>query len=324
MLMDVIMESLLSMDDETLDYVLESCDDEELGLINDAMESISEKDREDFKFINKIQRYATSKGWGNIAKEDRDKFVDIMSNTENLDLLKKAVKIGKREGGHDSEVRDAMKALGTGAVGAGIGTLAARGAINKAAAKQAENNESLRQMQNAISTYDAAQNGINRKIGELKNFIASAHTNGNISQSDIANAKRDLVKLSSMSEKLAGIDGDRISSLRTAVNSYGDVAGAKLSQMQGTAIGAGIGVGVGAGLAAIKSYKKYDKDRKDVIEQGDSDHPDKRWKQNRKNDKLRAKFSGIRRDALTADDRADQRKAAIRSKLSKIGNNILD
>ena len=34
MLMDVIMESLASMDEETLNVVLESMDEEELGLVN--------------------------------------------------------------------------------------------------------------------------------------------------------------------------------------------------------------------------------------------------------------------------------------------------
>ena len=36
MLMDILMESLMSMDDESLNYVLESCTDEELDLINEA------------------------------------------------------------------------------------------------------------------------------------------------------------------------------------------------------------------------------------------------------------------------------------------------
>ena len=39
MLMDILMEALMSMDDESLDYVLESCDAEELEIISDAMEA---------------------------------------------------------------------------------------------------------------------------------------------------------------------------------------------------------------------------------------------------------------------------------------------
>lgn len=38
MLMDILMEALMSMDDETLDSVLESCDSDELEIINDALE----------------------------------------------------------------------------------------------------------------------------------------------------------------------------------------------------------------------------------------------------------------------------------------------
>ena len=38
MLMDILMEALMSMDDESLDYVLESCDADELEIISDALE----------------------------------------------------------------------------------------------------------------------------------------------------------------------------------------------------------------------------------------------------------------------------------------------
>ena len=41
MLMDILMESLMSMDEDTLDYVLESCSDEEIDIISSAMETIS-------------------------------------------------------------------------------------------------------------------------------------------------------------------------------------------------------------------------------------------------------------------------------------------
>ena len=39
MLMDILMEALMSMDDETLDSVLESCNAEELEIISDALEA---------------------------------------------------------------------------------------------------------------------------------------------------------------------------------------------------------------------------------------------------------------------------------------------
>ena len=41
MLMDILMEALMSMDDESLDYVLESCDAEELEIIDSAMEEFN-------------------------------------------------------------------------------------------------------------------------------------------------------------------------------------------------------------------------------------------------------------------------------------------
>ena len=46
MLMDILMEALMSMDDESLDYVLESCDAEELEIIDSAME-LTMADRND-------------------------------------------------------------------------------------------------------------------------------------------------------------------------------------------------------------------------------------------------------------------------------------
>ena len=39
MLMDIIMESLMSMDENTLDSVLESCSAEEIDIIDSAMET---------------------------------------------------------------------------------------------------------------------------------------------------------------------------------------------------------------------------------------------------------------------------------------------
>ena len=37
MLMDILMESLMSMDEDTLDYVLESCSDEEIGILMEVV-----------------------------------------------------------------------------------------------------------------------------------------------------------------------------------------------------------------------------------------------------------------------------------------------
>ena len=107
--------------------------------------------------------------------------------------------------------------------------------------------------------------------------------------------------MNAISEKLAATRGKGIDAIDTTVHSYGDIAntaGAKLGELQGSAIGAGIGIGVGAGLSALRQYKKYNRDRNDVMSQGDVDHPNNRWKQNRKDAELRAKFGKARKDIL--------------------------
>lgn len=48
MLMDIIIESLMNMDNDTLDYVIESCTEEELELVDEAMEM----SKADFKAEN--------------------------------------------------------------------------------------------------------------------------------------------------------------------------------------------------------------------------------------------------------------------------------
>lgn len=296
MLIDILMESLLSMDDDTLGCVLESCSDEELDLIDGAMEALSDQDKEDFRFVNKIQRDATSKGWGNVPKEDRDKFVNVMTKTKNLDLLKKAMQIGKREASHDDEVKDAMRALGTGAIGAGFGALAAKNAIKD----QMPDIDALGEKSWMAKAYGkTTQRDINSKIADLKDFIVSS--NGKVGSHEITRAKRDLNKLSAIGEKFAATTGKDIDAIDTTVRSYGDIAntaGAKLGELQGSVIGAGIGVGVGAGISALKQYKKYNKDRNAVMSQGDVDHPNNRWKKNRKDAELRAKFGKMRKDVL--------------------------
>ena len=45
MLMDILMGSLISMDEDTLDSVLESCSAEEIDIINGILEAVSEKDK---------------------------------------------------------------------------------------------------------------------------------------------------------------------------------------------------------------------------------------------------------------------------------------
>ena len=94
MLMDILMEALMSMDDESLDYVLESCDAEELEIISDAMEQMN---------LNKLERkhakaegeavakwYGTKSikyGSGLNTKEDKDVYTgrDIADKVQNPD-----------------------------------------------------------------------------------------------------------------------------------------------------------------------------------------------------------------------------------------------
>lgn len=59
MLMDILMESLLAMDEDILDYVLESCSDEEIELIDDMVMEMQIADRNDpdvQDYVNKQRR----------------------------------------------------------------------------------------------------------------------------------------------------------------------------------------------------------------------------------------------------------------------------
>ena len=168
MLMDILMEALMGMDDESLDYVLGSCDSEELEIISDAMEAVemTSKDRSDFNTIERIQRKARSGGWGSVPKKDRDEFVKIMSNTNNLSVLKKAKSLGEREASHDDRVKGALRSLGLTASGAAIGAGAGAsiGAINQSA----NNMDNLRKR---LSTYnDEIMNANSINKGQAKDY----------------------------------------------------------------------------------------------------------------------------------------------------------
>ena len=115
MLTEILVEALSNMDSNTLERVLESCSVEELAFIDEAMEAtatMTSKDKEDFNTIERIQRKARSGGWGSVPKSDRDTFVKIMSNTDNLKVLKKAKSLGEREASHDDKVKSALRRLG--------------------------------------------------------------------------------------------------------------------------------------------------------------------------------------------------------------------
>ena len=161
MLTEILMESLMSMDEDTLDYVLESCDDSEIELISEATRMLTKSDKDDIDTIERIQRKARSSGWGNVPKVDRDKFVDIMSNTDNLEVLKKAKKLGEREASHDDHVKNALKALGMTAGGAGIGA-GVGGGIGIIKGQNAALKDTISQANNNIDKYNAKVDIVNR------------------------------------------------------------------------------------------------------------------------------------------------------------------
>ena len=92
MLMDILMESLMSMDEDTLDYVLESCSDEEIDIIDSAMEEISKADADQLRsgykldthngvkgFINSFKNSGNDK-WKNLAHDIKTNIVRIKNN----------------------------------------------------------------------------------------------------------------------------------------------------------------------------------------------------------------------------------------------------
>ena len=303
MLTEILMESLLSMDEDTLDRVLESCSEEELELIDSAMEATTEmtaKDREDFNTIERIQRKARSSGWGSVPKKDRDEFVKIMSNTDNLKVLKKAKSLGEREASYDDRVKGALKSIGLTAGGAavGAGAGAAVGAINQSA----NNIDKLRKKLGAYNDEIVNANSINKGQAKDYNRLLNVANRGDT----IFDNSDDLYYFDSKVKNAAksmGLDPDNIDynnmpAVLTKTADFKNIQSMDLNQLNilqnkieaaarsGAAKGAGVGAltgaGISAALAAIKRAKRYNKDAKDVMSQGDAMHPDKQWKLNRK------------------------------------------
>ena len=92
MLMDILMESLMSMDEDTLDYVLESCSDEEIDIISSAMEEISQADANQIKsgykldtrhgvkgFVNSFKNSGSDR-WKSLAHDIKTHIVRIKNN----------------------------------------------------------------------------------------------------------------------------------------------------------------------------------------------------------------------------------------------------
>ena len=270
MLTEILMESLMSMDDETLDYVLESCSEEELEIINGAMEAVdmTASDRDDVQFISSIQQKARRSGWGNVPREDRDKFVKIMSTSKNINVLKKAAKLGEKEAAHDDKMLRALKVLPFGTTaGGGIG-----GAIfgNK---------------------YDKAYNAdINRRFDDAYNQIKAGEIN----------AVNDLSKnrISAFVNK-GTIDGIKQGSADATAELEKYRSDALLSPDQiaaDTMLGGGVGAIGGAVLGAsasaiakgIHRAKLNNRDKRQLAMQGEMKTPTERWKANRRADAIKA------------------------------------
>ncbi len=269
MLTEILMESLLAMDSNTLEYVLESCSDNELDIINSVISEAADttaQDRDDIQFISSIQEKARRDGWGHVPREDRDKFVDIMSHSKNLKVLKKAAKLGEKEAAHDDKVNRALKLIKlTNTLGAGVG-----GAIG---ANKYDKN--CNKMINAA--FDKAYSDINGHqqdaIKDLSRDKLSAYLNSgtiNAIKQNSSDAIADLEKL--RQAKL--ISQDQI--------------------LADTALGGGLGLAGGAILSAgaaaigkgIHNANLNKRDKRQLAMQGEMKTPTQRWKTNRRADAI--------------------------------------
>ena len=99
MLTEILMESLMSMDDDTLDSVLESCSDEELEIIDIAVESfLSPKDKKDIDAIDSIKNADST--------SSKNKLRSIMMRTNNPEVLKKAANADVVDATTKPKIRD--------------------------------------------------------------------------------------------------------------------------------------------------------------------------------------------------------------------------
>ena len=99
MLTEILMESLMSMDDDTLDSVLESCSDEELEIIDIAVESfLSPKDKKDIDTIDSIKNASST--------SSKNKLRSIMMRTKNPEVLEKAANADVVDATTKPKIRD--------------------------------------------------------------------------------------------------------------------------------------------------------------------------------------------------------------------------
>ena len=270
MLTEILMESLMSMDDETLDYVLESCSEEELEIINGTMEAVdmTASDRDDVQFISSIQQKARRSGWGNVPREDRDKFVKIMSTSKNINVLKKAAKLGEKEAAHDDKVLRALKVLPFGTtVGGGIS-----GAIFGNKYDKAYNADINRRFDDAYNQIKAGE--INAVNDLSKNRISAFVNKGTI----------DGIKQGS-ADAIAELEKYRSDALLSPDQIAEDT-------MLGGGVGAIGGAALGASVSAIAKgihrAKLNNRDKRQLAMQGEMKTPTERWKANRRADAIKA------------------------------------
>ena len=292
MLTEILMESLMSMDEDTLDSVLESCSAEELEIVNSALEEVglpmSAKDRDDFGTIIRIQRNAYTNGWGGVPKADRDKFVDILSTSKNIEVLKQAKKLGERQAAHDDRVKRAMDTIGntvSGSIlGASLGT--AKGVSDSIGNVQSKLASEFRDI-DLGRLKNAKELSPSELKQELNNFTNRLRANGYTDEkiAEIVNKKSD--ELISKLQAVANSDNSVKDTFKLSKELLNDFGFNMDDIINRTARGAGVGAVTGAGLSfvmnKIKDAERFKRDENDVKMQGDIMHPDKRWKQNRAN-----------------------------------------
>ena len=338
MLTEILMESLMSMDEDTLDYVLESCTDDEIEIISDAMEAsinrnffkedakqtaadmramankiknagqLSPKDKEDFNTIERIQRKARSSGWGSVPKEDRDEFVNIMSHSKNLSVLKKAKKLGEREATNDSKVKSALRSLGATAAGSAIGAGAGAGLSLKLDGTAGDIGDSfmdynIGKRKNISYMTKAMKDEYGIGVSGLQDYIddASAYSDESrallkqmgikpgvtVTDSNYNSIYKKAIKglaKAQASDDAFGTPFPTLGKLNTIADKLEDAntSAAKTLAGAGAVAGGLAGAGTYAAIKGIKNKIRYEKDKKAVMAQGDAMHPDAQWKLNRK------------------------------------------
>lgn len=95
---EILVSSLLNMDDDALQVTLESMTNDELDYVDAVLEAkYTANDLADFKEIMRIENAAHRDGWKNVSKDDYDRYVNIMANTKHLSKMNQAKKFGREK-----------------------------------------------------------------------------------------------------------------------------------------------------------------------------------------------------------------------------------